>query len=376
MIPASKTFKDALLTSHRAETRVHVMQPTTSNTFEQAATVAVSQGSLTVDGRRNIWRQGSLTLAPADVYSPPLVDLVGEDTRLIVERGITAPNLVTEWATIATLQVMSVKQSLNTGGLVVEVSDPMVNVRDYPLILPWSPLDDEGNKLTTVDAIKHLVAECLWDAPVWIVDDTVDTAQIPPEGTVFQGARMNAVNELAKGIGAFVTVTPDGKWRIGKAPADSTPVAEFVTGPGGVVISEDVTRSRSEQYNAVPLRWEGPESSGLVFLVDDDPDSPTYWDGPFGKRPSSEQRVDTVTTQAEAMDAARTLLDELRGYTASVNFKSVHNPLIEPFDRITVDVLGSRETHVVDSISLPLAGGEMSCETRKLVEGASYALHG
>lgn len=367
MIPSSKTFKDALVTSHKAETRVKVLQPQTDRTYLEVATVAVVDGSLTIDGRRNIWRQGSLSLVPQDVYSDPLVELINETTRLQIERGVTAPNLVTEWVTIAVVQVTGISQSLSSAAVTVQFMDAALALQEFPLTRPWSPLDDQGEKLTSVQAIQHLVEEALWDSPTWVVGDDVSSTQTPPEGTVFQGARSTAVNELAKGLGAFVHVRHDGAWEICKSPSGTDPVASFLTGVNGVLISEEMNRTRQETFNAVPLRWESPEGGGLVFLVDSDPDSPTYWNGPFGRKPANEQRVDTVTTQEEAIEAAAALLDDFKGFTSVVRFQSVHNPLIEPYDRIEVDVLGSREVHVVDTLTLPLSGGQMSCETRKLV---------
>ena len=379
MLPASETFKRGLLTSHRAETRVRVLQPTESNSYEELVVVGVSAGQLRLDGRQNIWRQGSVTLAPADIYTSieyPLIDIVNESSRIVIERGITPPNLVTEWVKVATLQVTDVTEKSGSAAVQVNAMDSALWVRDYNLILPWSPLDENGAKMTTVDAIKHLVNEAVWDTPSWTVDEGVDLAALPPDGTVFRGSRMNAVKELAKGLGAIVHVDVNGSWVIAKQSSQNDPVASFLTGPNGVVMTTSAIRTRQEQFNAVPLRWDSPEGGGLVFLVDDDPQSPTYWQGPFGKKPAAEQNVDTITTKDEAIEAARAMLNDYRGYSGMLNFQSVHNPLIEPYDRIEVDVLGSREVHVIDALTLPLSGGQMTVETRKLVEEKVDAVYG
>ena len=110
-----------------------------------------------------------------------------------------------------------------------------------------------------------------------------------------------------------------------------------------------------------------------MFVVDSDPNSPTYWDGPWGKKTVPTQRLDTVTTEEQAIDAAYALLDQYKGKARQIDFKSVHNLLIEPFDVVTVSSYpqgGSRaalsEEHVMDAVQYPLMGGVMTAETRQV----------
>ena len=370
MIPASDDFKLALTGSHTAYTRAVVLDPQPNNTYSQAETLAVASGNLTIDGRRNMWRQGSFTLAPE---APEILDPLKKitvDTRIQIQRGVQFFDGRIEWVTIATLQVQEARETLGAAALAVTAYDVGSAVSDYALITPYAPLDINQNKLTTVAAIQDLVDIAVWDTITWTVDTGIDTAVIPADGTVFSGSRWDAVVNLAKGLGAVVHNNPDGSWRIRKIDpaAAPTPALSVVSGQDGVLVSTDIVRTRREQFNAVPLRWEGPSGGGLVFLVDNDANSPTFWDGPFGRKPSSEQRVDTVTSEAQAITAAESLLDQFKGYSSSVTFQMVHNPLLEPFDHIVVEVDGGHEEHVIDSINYPLAGGIMSCETRKVQE--------
>ena len=140
-----------------------------------------------------------------------------------------------------------------------------------------------------------------------------------------------------------------------------------------MLVDRTVKQSRREMFNAVTVTWEGPSASGTVFVVDSDPNSPTYWDGPWGKKTAPTQRLDTVTTEEQAIDAAYALLDQYKGKARQIDFKSVHNPLIEPFDVVTVSSYpqgGSRaalsEEHVMDAVQYPLMGGEMTAETRQV----------
>jgi hypothetical protein len=118
----------------------------------------------------------------------------------------------------------------------------------------------------------------------------------------------------------------------------------------------------------VTVTWESPSASGTVFVVDADPNSPTFWDGPWGRKTAPVQRLDTVTSEAQAIEAAYALLDQYKGASRQIDFRSVHNPLIEPFDVVRVQgyARNTPEEHVMDSVAYPLSGGEMSAETRQV----------
>lgn len=367
MISASPLFREMLRTSHTALSRAQVWQPTSDNSYVYEKTLAISGGSLTSDGRRNIWRQANLVLAPANGFDLGVFDSVTNQCRLVVQRGIRFFDGSEEWVTIATLTVQSSERHLGDGTLRVTAYDPSSCIDDFTLVTPYAPLDKEQRKLTTVQAIQDLVDIALWETAVWHVGEGVDTAVFPADGTVFTGSRWDAVNNLAKSLSAQVHVDPVGEWHLDLIQTDNwSAVDTFTTGENGVLIDGISARDRRDLYNAVPLRWEGPNVGGLVFVVDADPASPTYWDGPFGRKPSSEQKVDTVTTEAQAIDAAKALLAQYKGFTATVKFTSLHNPLLEPGDVIEVIVpdYGLHELHVVDAINYQLAAGSMQVETR------------
>jgi Domain of unknown function (DUF5047) len=367
VIPASQKFKETLRTSHTALSRAQVWQPTAQNTYEYQKTLAISAGSLTIDGRRNIRRQGNLTLAPASGFDLSVFDSVSDQCRLVVQRGIKFLDGSEEWVTVATLAVQSAERQLGEGTLKVNGYDPSSCIDDYTLITPYAPIGPDQEPLTTVEAIKDLVDIALWETAVWHVGAGVDTAVKPAAGTVFTGSRWDAINNLAKSLAAQVWVDPLGEWHLELVQTGGwVPVDTFATGEGGVLVDGTSSRDRRDIYNAVPLRWEGPKTGGLVFVVDADPQSPTYWNGPFGRKPSSEQKVDTATTEAQAIDAAKAILAQYKGFTATVRFTSLHNPLIEPGDVLEVIVPDYKlhQLHVVDAITYQLAGGSMTAETR------------
>jgi hypothetical protein len=377
MIAASALYRESLRTSHTVLARAQVWQPTAKNTYEYQKTLAISAGSLTIDGRRNIWRQANLSLAPASGFDLTVFDSINSDARLVIQRGIRFIDGTEEWVTIATLTVQSADRNLGKGTLQVTGYDPSSCIDDYSLITPYAPIDSKQQKLTTVEAIKDLVDIALWETAVWHIGAGVDTKVFPTDGTVFTGSRWDAVNNLAKSISAQVHVDPIGEWHVDLIQTGNwVAVDSFTTGENGVIVDGVSAKDRRDVFNAVPLRWEGPNIGGLVFVVDNDPASPTYWNGPFGRKPSSEQRVTTVTTQKQAIEAATALLAQYKGFTATVRFTSLHNPLIEPGDvlEVVVPEYNLHQLHVVDGITYQLAAGSMALETRAVKNITTYGL--
>jgi len=121
--------------------------------------------------------------------------------------------------------------------------------------------------------------------------------------------------------------------------------------------------SREGVYNAVVATGEGAdtEEPARAVAVDDNPMSPTYWDGPFGKVPRFYSSP-FVTTDEQAATAAASILAQSLGAPYNVNFQTIANPALEVLDPIHVryPVQGRslsmrEETHIIQSITIPLS---------------------
>jgi hypothetical protein len=156
-----------------------------------------------------------------------------------------------------------------------------------------------------------------------------------------------------------VYATPDGGFVITVLadPLATTPVWSVEAGEGGVYISGVRGMSSKGVYNAVLARGEstGADVAPCSYLAtDSDPGSPTYWGGPFGRRPrfySSSTLLDTSACQA----AAQLLLRAAKAPNAIGDFTSLPNPALETGDVIrVVHPDGSKELHQVAAFTVPL----------------------
>ena len=387
MLTATAKFSEHLRASHRPLVRIGIYTPDSLGAYEFVGYAGVESGSLTVDYRRNIRRQASLRVGSLDstldtafsgvAARDYLEALTADSAEITLEWGLRYPDLSEEYVTLARLRVE--ESTLDAVSAALDISaayDGGTRVADFALVTPYAPYNLAGTKLTYLAAIQDLVDVSYPSTapPTWDVDAGVDSTSLPPDGTVFTGDRWSAINDLAKAIN--VTVGPDhtGTWVV-KPVTESRDVQWTVShGANGVLVQATSTFSRREQYNAVGVRWELPDGSGgLAYIVDNDPASPTYYDGPFGRKPRPEETLDTITTSAQAIDAATTLLNQYKGKTRGIALTTVHNPLLEPGDVLGVFLPdGSAERHVVDAVTLPIGGGTMSLETRVLRGGITY----
>jgi hypothetical protein len=112
---------------------------------------------------------------------------------------------------------------------------------------------------------------------------------------------------------------------------------------------------------------EGADTATPVRAVatDDGINSPTRWGGPFGRVPRFYSSP-TITSESQAATAARSILAKESGLPYSVEFGTIANPALEPYDPIRARYPGRTERHVIDRLTVPLtAAGAMSGATRQ-----------
>lgn len=358
MLTASSTFLDGLRYSHKIMSRASLIDRGTGGVI---TTFDIVSGSMSLDSRSNIWRQVSMELTSPWVERFDLLDVTG---LIRVERGVLYYDKGEEWVTVGEFYIQELSHVYSGRRVAVTAYDIGTAVEDFRLITPYVPQSQVGVQLTFVQAIQDLLDAAVPGAQL-VLDPGVDTLMTPTIGTVFSGSRWDAINQLAKPLGAIVHPTADNTFRIHKVTGDEQPVWQVFSGKGGALVDVTNVRSRREQFNAVHVRWESPAGSGVALIVDSDPDSPTYWLGPFGKKPAPEESLPETDSNSAATEAAIALLNQYKGFARSLSFTSITNPLLEPLDVVQITTPGGlTEDYVIDSITYDLGGATMTCETR------------
>ncbi len=373
MISASDRYKAALRHSHESVVEVIAYEGDT-----ELGPLPVSSVTLTLDSGRDVQRTADIVVGVDPITSVErdvLESITTQRGRVVIKHGISfGGELIDPAVTIATLRVDQLTATLGGATRQFRCYDRTMLLQEYGLVTA-RPLND-----TYVNLIQTLVAEAIPGETV-SVHATVNTTLTPAPGKSFSRGddRLRKIQELAEAIGAWLVCLPDGSFSLQPAPGSTTageqPVQwAFDTGAQGVLIDSTNTFSRREQYNAVGLEFTpatDAEWSAFVFLWDNDPNSPTYFDGDFGRRPVFfTEEYDHLPSATEAEEVARRKLYEYSGLTRAIQVSGIYNPLLLPGDKITVDVQQTDgsfapETHFVDSLEFRLGtAASMSLDTR------------
>lgn len=144
--------------------------------------------------------------------------------------------------------------------------------------------------------------------------------------------------ELFFGVYGEVVLRPIGN------PSELSAVASFADGSANVMTEMDRTLDETEEHNGVQYIGNAQgETPVQVLVFDDDPESPTYWLGPWGQRPAfyttasipqAGQSTDDATAQLTA--AAQAQLQLLLGALDEQDFNISPNPALQDGDCVII----------------------------------------
>lgn len=202
--------------------------------------------------------------------------------------------------------------------------------------------------------------------------ESVDNNIRFPGGTTYRSGRLQAVQEAAQALGAEFYFDVNGSAVVTPIPFVDALVHEsdynwlVNTGEDGVLISYNRKITRKDTYNKIhvmgaPATQTSPQPYG--FASDDNPASPTYYGGPFGK---ADQRIERqeLTTDSQCRTYALAQLRNATGLSRNISLDSLCNPALDAGDVIRVDFPdGTFELHMVDRVDFDQTG-KMSIDTR------------
>lgn len=232
-------------------------------------------------------------------------------------------------------------------------------------------------------AIEGLLRDSL--TPGWNTRVTTDfsaTSELTPLlafGTSPGGNRWADLAGMARVILMQIYVDRNGRTvHMQPTPDPKTSPAAWTIedGPGGTLV--DITRSipKSKTYNGVVVTGEGTGAGEDVRgeAFDEDPLSPTYYQGDFGYKPLMVS-TPLVKSAGMAQNLANFLFVALLGMYEELTVSFVPNPALQITDVVHVrcDRLGVDYNYVIDRLTIPLkADGLMTATLRRRKEDGEY----
>ncbi|GJF04967.1 DUF5047 domain-containing protein [Pseudonocardia sp. D17] len=323
----------------------------------------IKEASITADAKSQVRRTATLTVADPSMWPSSGFDALSPvGAEIALEYGIVLSTGV-EWVPVfrGPVQTASLDMPI-TDALSVDLSDRSKTVADDRFDVPTQTI--AGN--TVVQEITRLIRATLPN--VEVIDRTGDTT-VAAVLDIDKERWQDGIEKLADSIGAEVFADQVGRFVIRPQPTLFDDPAWVVdAGSTGVLVKLERELTRDQVYNAVIA--SGQRSDGIppvwAKVTDDDPDSPTRYGGPFGRKPRFYSSP-LLTSQDMAEAAAASLLERVRGYVASVEVTAVPNPALEPGDVIEVRLLdGTRQRHILDKVPLTFSPGVQAYTTRSI----------
>lgn len=363
MYPVSDRFLKRLAESHQVATRVQLFLTT-----GQVVDLEHTGGSVTVDRSQAIRRSCTVTCAdPSLIPRSPTDQLATYGARLRVARGVYYGDGTSELVPLGLFRLDSVDGDISEGPVTLQGKDLSAIVADDKFTEPYTATG------TIVGATAALIQRSIPDADVisLIVDAPIGSRTFDVEADPWAGAQ-----EIAAAGGAEVFCNADGVFVIATLPEllITPPVWSVEAAEGGVYISGKRGMTSDNVKNGWLARGENTADNVApvsYLATDNDPNSPTYWGGKFGRRPGF-YSSSTLTSLAACTQAANLKLAQGRAPNATGDFSSLPNPALEPGDVLRVlHPDGSRELHQVASFSVPLdEGGDFPISTISAKEDA------
>ena len=371
--PVSSTFRTALETSHD----VVVLATICDINGNVLATLRPLGGQVSIDIDRSVRREaGDMQLIDPDGTLRPLdaTDLLSPLTgyELRLYRGIQFPSGTTEliplgvfgWST-ATIVESETGVTISIGGL-QDRSTRISNARYSRSINIVAG--------TAVETALASILEQAWNQVPYAGGQLLETGKLMP--AVAYGAEGDAdpwedARALADAQGFRLYFNEIGQVALApiRGADEVAAVVSYGTTYSNLMITGlTKTWDASDSFNGVFALGEG---SGLLIPFrglawDDDPASPTYYLGQFGKRPKYFSDP-TIINQAQADASARAQLKKVLGIAEKLTWSQLVDPSLDVDDGVNVydEELGVNLLYRLDRLTIPLeASSPMSAEAR------------
>lgn len=365
MRPVSQQFIDTLSGSHKMFARARVLSSFQTGVSPTGMEIPLIDGSVRADASADIRTSLQLTTGGIGAWPQFPDDLLAPyGNELWVERGIDFGNGNKEVIGLGYFRIDTTSQQIGPDGEIsITASDRMAGIIDARLLTPTQFTAGQS----FAEAFEALVLDVYPDAEIEY-DFDADASVFTTSHTAEED-RYGFLNDLARSRGKIMYWDYTGRLQVISPPDPNAPVYTIASGRGGVLIELSRNLTRQGVYNAVVVNGEAPTDAPPVQAIayDNNPQSPTYWNGPFGHVPRF-YSSSFINTEFAAQAAAESILQQAIGLPYNVDFQTIVNPALEPFDSLRISGPQYTDIHVLDSVEIPLtAQRAMTGSTRKLI---------
>ena len=353
MQPHSSTYTTVLPTPHKRAVRIEITdidgnpRAVLSNRDEHE----VIDGDVTATMTNRVTRSATFTLADEWYPRLPTDALAPEAAVAHISAGIRYGDGSEELFPIFTGRIFDVTRDPN-GDVRFDCEDLAQDVIGFRFEQPRV-----SQRPGIIQEIQELILEALPQA-TFGTHTVVDG--VTPR-LVWDEDRGQALDDLAEALGGRWFALGNGDFVVRPFTYAPGPVVrQYFDGPGGLLSTATVSRTRSGVANSVTVVSERADGTAPVRVParDTATGSPTQFGGRFG-RVSQVIKVQTPLTTAQAQVMART---QLRAATALTEQWSATlgyaDHALEPGDTVQVRYRGVLATQVIDQITYPLATGD------------------
>lgn len=351
MRPVSNQFLAALRGSHKGPAEAYVVSAGQTGTEPEGTLIPILGGDVQIHAKASVRSTLALGTDGVGMFPTAASDpLAPYGNEVFVRRGIEFGGGAVEWVSLGYFRINSVEQEEQSDFPIrISAQDRMVGIIEARLLQPiqFPATETYGNVLDQLVTEVYPWATIEWEG----IEDTNPIGR----SLIAEEDRWKFLNDLVTSIGMIWYWDHRGILVLKYAPDSDTPVWTVNEGANGVLVELSRELSREGVYNAVVATGESVDTTTPPrgVAVDNNPDSPTYWNGDFGKVPRFFSSP-FITTDAQAATAAEAMLRQNLGLPYSVDFKQVPNPALEPYDPVSVEYDNRTETHVIESLIVPL----------------------
>lgn len=316
-------------------------------------------GGMTCDSKSQVRRTAQTTTNLGNWPKDPRAVLAPLGTEVQVDYGIRLPGGVIEWVPQIRGLLTEATRSRpipTTGSFPLKLVDRAARIAEDRFPAPTQTVSGA----LTVAEIRRLIQETL-GVGVLVVDRT-GSVQVAPVLDMERERWAEGIEKLADSIAAECYFDPQGNAVIRAQPQiTDMSVWTVASGPGGIMLSKEDTLTRELVYNGVVVLGERADGTAPVTATvwDTDPTSPTYYLGPFGKKPRFYANPQ-LTTVPQCQAAGAALLARVKGLNAKGKLTAVVNPALESGDVVTGRDRqdGTVQAHILDSVTVPWTPAE------------------